>query len=300
MKVAITGSSGLIGTALEASLTADGHQVLRLVRRYPKGPDEVAFDPIQGTVDTRALAGIDALVNLAGAPLDEKRWNDEVKGKIRASRVGSTRTVSRALAATPDPKPVLVSASGINAYGDDRGEEVLTETSQLGDVGDSFLAGVCRDWESATAEAEHAGVRVAHLRTGLVISADGGLLKRLLPFFRAGAGGPLGRGRMWWSPIALADEVAAIRFLIDRHDQRGVYNLTCPQPVRNKDFSRALGKALGRPSLLPVPPPALQALYGEFSDVALGSLRVLPQRLTDAGFTFAHPDAGSIIKAALA
>ncbi|MEU6037254.1 TIGR01777 family oxidoreductase [Actinomadura sp. NPDC047616] len=282
MKVAVTGASGMIGTALVRSLEADRHQVLRLVRREPAGPREVRWEP-GGTADIEALAGVDAVVHLAGAGIGDRRWSAAYKREIRESRVHGTRTVAEAVARLR-PR-VLVCGTAIGFYGD-TGDREVDETAP---VGGGFLAGVVRDWEAAAAPAREAGVRVAFARTGVVLGR-GGLVGRMLPLFRLGLGGRLGDGRQWMSWISLDDEVAGLRFLLDG-DLEGPVNLTGPRPVTNAEFTRALARAVGRPAVLAVPKTALRLALGEFADEgALVSQRVLPRRLEEAGFVFEHAD----------
>jgi len=283
VRIAVTGSSGLIGTALVTALHAGGHDVVRLVRRPARQPDEVTWDPEAGTVDVDALAGVDGAVNLAGAGVGDHRWTDAYKQTVLGSRVNSTRTLATALAAL-DPLPrVLVSGSAVGYYGD-RGDEPLTEASG---PGTGFLTEVCQAWEAATAPAADAGIRVAYARTGLVLSPDGGALARLLPLARLGLAGPLGGGRQWWPWITLDDEVRALVFLLEK-DLEGPVNLSAPQPTRNADLTRALGSALHRPTVLPAPAFALRLVLGEFASDVLSSQRMLPARLLDAGFGFRH------------
>ncbi|GLW65358.1 epimerase [Actinomadura rubrobrunea] len=292
MRVAVTGASGLIGAALTRSLEADGHEVLRLVRREPATPREVRWDP-GGAVDAEALAGADAVVHLAGAGIGDRRWNAAYKREIRDSRVRGTRTIAQAVARTR-PR-VLVCASAIGFYGDTGDREVDEDAP----VGGGFLAALVRDWEAAAAPAREAGVRVALARTGIVLG-KGGLLGRTLPLFRLGLGGRLGSGRQWMSWISLDDEVAALRFLLDG-DLEGPVNLTGPRPVTNAEFTRALARAVRRPAALAVPRTALRLALGEFADEgALISQRVLPRRLREAGFAFAHEDVDAALAAALA
>jgi hypothetical protein len=286
VKIAVTGASGLIGTALVTRLHAAGHDVVRLVRRPPRAADEVSWDPESGTIDVERLAGLDGAVHLAGAGVGDHRWTDDYKRTILDSRVLGTRTLAKALTAL-DPLPrVLVSASGVDFYGEDRGEEDLTEDST---GGGGFLADVVRAWEAETAAASAAGIRVAHIRSGLVMSPSGGAFGRILPLVKAGLGGPLGSGKQWWPWITLEDEVAAIEFLLT-HDLSGPFNLSAPHPARQKDVMKALARAAHRPSLLPAPKAALRIALGEFAGVVLGSKRVLPRRLVAAGFTFRHPE----------
>lgn len=285
MKIVVAGASGLIGTPLVHALQDDGHEVVRLVRREPTDASEVRWDPATGRLDVAALRGTDAAVNLAGAGVGDRRWTRSYRHTIRASRTDSTSVLARALAALDPPPAVLVNASGIGVYGH-RGDEVLTEQSS---TGDTFLAGVCRDWEAAAAPAQDAGIRVVFARSGLVMSPDGGAFGRLLRLFRLGLGGPLGDGRMWWSWITMADEVAALRFLLV-HDVHGPVNLTGPEPVRNAELTAALGRALHRPAVLPVPRFALHVRLGAFAEEVTASQRVLPRALLEAGFSFQHTD----------
>jgi uncharacterized protein (TIGR01777 family) len=281
VRIVVTGSSGLIGTALVARLRTAGHDVLRLVRRPPRAADELQWDPAAGEVDVAGLAGVDAAVHLAGAGVGDRRWTHSYKQTIRASRVDGTRTLATALAAL-DPRPrVLVSGSAVGYYGD-RGDEVLTEDSP---GGEGFLAEVVRAWEAAAAPAVQTGIRVAFARTGLVLAPQGGALGRMLPLAQLGLFGPLGGGQQWWPWITLEDEARAIEFLLER-ELEGPVNLSAPQPVRQGELARALGRALHRPSLLPTPAFALRLGLGEFADDVLASQRMLPSRLLDAGFVF--------------
>jgi uncharacterized protein (TIGR01777 family) len=287
VKIAITGASGLIGTALSRSLQADGHEVVALVRR-PVRPGEAAaqWDPASGTVDGPGLEGVGAVVNLAGAGIGDKRWTDEYKRQVLESRTRSTALIARTVATLSDPPEVLVSGSAMGIYGDTGDAEVTEATPP----GDDFLADVCRAWEAAAAPAVDAGLRVAYLRTGMVLARDGGALAKMAPLFRIGAGGRMGSGRQWWSWISLDDEVAAIRFLID-HPVSGPVNATAPHPVTNAEFTEVLGDVLHRPTLVPVPSFGPKLLLGaELADSLLfTSQRVLPAALLAAGFTFAHP-----------
>lgn len=279
MRVAITGSSGLIGSALAASLQHAGHAVIRIVRGNATGPDTVSWDPANRRLDPRSLHGIDAIVNLAGAGLGDHRWNARVKREIRDSRVLGTEAVATAAAAAG--VPVLVNGSAIGYYGDTGDREVTEAEPQ----GHGFLADVVAEWEGATATAAEAGVRVAFARTGLVVTPQGGAFARMLPLFRLGLGGPLGSGAQYWSLISLRDEVRALTHLITT-PIAGPVNCTGPAPVRNSEFTRALGQALQRPAILPVPRAALRLAIGEFSGDILASQRVIPARLLASGFTF--------------
>lgn len=288
MKVAVTGASGLIGTALVPALRASGHDVLRLVRRPASASDEVTWDPTKGTVDLGRLAGTDAVVHLAGAGVADKRWTSSYKQTILRSRVDGTRTIVRAMTALDRPPSVLLSGSAVGYYGD-RGEEVLLETSARGE---GFLADVVVAWEAETAPAAAAGIRVATLRTGLVVAKGGGAFGRLLPIIRAGVGGQIGDGRMWWPWITMLDEVRAIEHLLEA-DVSGPVNLGSPHPERNVDVVRAVGAAFHRPTVVPVPAFALRLVLGEFSSDITGSQRMVPKVLTESGFDFAHADIGS-------
>ena len=298
MKVVVSGASGLIGTALVTSLRGDGHDVLRLVRRPARAADEAQWDPAQRSLDPAVLAGADAVVHLAGAGVGDKRWSDDYKRTILDSRVDGTTTIASALTAcAPAERPrVLISASGVGYYGDTRDEV----TDESGPMGEGFLADVVRQWEAATAPAADAGVRVVMTRNGLVLAEHGGVLGKMLPIFKLGLGGRLGSGRQWMSWISLPDHIAAMRFLLDHDDVSGPVNLTAPEPVRNRDYTRALGRALHRPTLAVVPPPALRAAFGEFADEGvLVSQRVVPARLEAAGFAFTYADIDAAFAALL-
>jgi uncharacterized protein (TIGR01777 family) len=290
MKIAVTGASGLIGTALVAHLRADGHEALRLVRRPAGAADEVAWDPVAGTVDLGRLAGVGAVVHLAGAGVGEHRWTAAYRTVILDSRVRGTDTIARAVAEI-DPAPaVLVSASAIGFYGDTGSRQV----DEAAPRGSGFLAEVVEAWEAAAEPARVAGVRVVHPRSGLVMARSGGAWQRLLPLFRLGVGGRLGNGRQYWSYITLEDEVRALTHLLDS-ELAGPVNLTAPEPATNAEITKAMGAALHRPTLLPVPAFALKTVLGEFSSEVLGSIRVRPSRLLDDGFTFRHPDLVSAV-----
>lgn len=286
MLVAITGASGFIGSALAASLEGDGHQVLR-IGRSASGPGAVRWDPTAGVLDGAALDGVEAVVHLAGEGIAEKRWTDEQKRRIRDSRVLGTTLIANTLAERSTRPAVLVSGSGIDAYGD-RGDEVLTESSSRGE---SFLADVVRDWEAATAPAEAAGIRVAHLRTGIVLGKSGGALPRMVQLARFGLLGKIGSGRQWWSWITLADQVRAIRHLID-HEVSGPVNLCTPNPVTNADFTKALGRVLGRPTFLPIPSFGPKLVLGpELAEtLLLESKRAKPEKLLGSSFEFEHEE----------
>ena len=281
-RVAITGASGLIGSALSAFLRAQGDEVLHLVRRPPLTSSEVGWDPASRTLDPRDLSGLTAVVHLAGAGVGDHRWTAAYKHEILASRVDGTTTIAAALADLGEPI-ALVSGSAIGAYGD-RGEEILTEDSR---AGRGFLADVVRAWESATTTAQDAGLRVVHARTGLVLTPHGGAMERILPLARLGLAGPLGTGRQYWSWITLHDEVRALAHLIDQ-DLAGPVNLVSTQPMHQGEVMKALGAVLGRPAVLPAPALALKAILGGFAGDVLASDRILPSVLTASGFVFDH------------
>jgi uncharacterized protein (TIGR01777 family) len=285
MRVAITGSSGLIGTALTKALRADDHQVLRILRDGT-GTDEsvLHWDPVRGELDPKGLEGVDAVVNLAGAGIGDKRWTDARKRQLLSSRVLSTSLLSGTLASMGSPPPVFLSGSAIGIYGD-RGDEICTERTR---PGSGFLAELATAWEAATQSAEATGIRVVHLRSGLVQSVEGGMLKKTLPLFKLGLGGRLGSGTQWCSWISLTDEVGAIRFLLDA-EVAGPVNLTAPEPVTNLDYTHILGGVLGRPTLLPTPMVGPKFLMGaEGARAILESQRVLPAVLEDAGYPFTN------------
>ena len=302
MKVAVTGSSGLIGTALAASLRADGHQVVRLVRRPPRGSDEVRWDPRAADAGDPPLDGVDACVHLAGAGVGDHRWTPRYKVEIRASRVLATRALATALAAAQPLPKVLVAASAIGWYGDTGGEEVTEDAP----AGTGFLPRVVRDWEAAAEPARQAGIRVAHTRNGLVLGTDGGVLARLLGPARFGLLPRFGGGHQVMSWIALTDEIRAIRFLLDPDapdaaDRSGPYNLTAPNPVTDAELTAALHAALKRPDFrwLRVPESVLRLGLGEMSSELLNNARVLPRRLLAAGFQFEYPTIAAALAAAL-
>ena len=285
MIVVLAGSSGLIGTALTERLRAEGHAVRRLVRRPPRGPEERTWDPDAGVLDPVALAGADAVVNLAGAGVGDKRLTPARKRVVLESRTRTTGLLARTVAGLDTPPRVLLQGSATGAYGY-RGDEVVTEQTPYGD---SFLAGVVEQWEAAAAPAvAHPDVRVAFLRTGIVLAPSGGALGKLLPLIRLGLGGPIGSGRQFWSWITLEDEIRAILHVLES-DLEGPVNLTAPAPSRNADLTRALGDAFGRPTKVAVPGFALKIALGEFSSELLGSQRVHPRVLEEAGFEFTHP-----------
>ncbi|MGW1585395.1 TIGR01777 family oxidoreductase [Streptomyces sp. NPDC002386] len=293
-RIAVAGASGLIGSALVRSLTADGHEVVRLVRRAPRNGDEVRWDPERQQVDAAGLAGCDAVVNLAGAGIGDRRWTPEYKRLIRDSRVLGTAALAEAVASLDTPPRVYVSGSAMGIYGD-TGDRAVDEDEP---PGEGFLPSLCVEWEEAAAPVQEAGVRTVFLRTGLVVARGGGAWGRLFPLFKAGLGGRLGSGRQYWSYIALHDEVAAIRHLIDDDTASGPFNLTAPQPLTNREVTEAMGRVLHRPTVFAVPEPVLRAALGEMAGDVLGSQRVLPKRLLESGFTFAFPGIEDAIRAA--
>lgn len=288
MRVAVTGASGLIGSALSQTLTERGDDVVHLVRRAPRSASERQWVPGE-PLDPSVLADVDGVVHLAGAGVADKRWTPEYRKIIRRSRIDGTRTLAGAVAATGRPVRV-VSGSAVGIYGSDRGEEVLSETSPSGR---GFLADVVRAWEGEMRAAAEAGVPVAFARTGIVLSRDGGAMARVLPLSKLGLGGPIGDGQQFWPIITLDDEVSAMVWLLDRPEITGPVNLAVPEPVRQGQFMALLGQELGRPSIVPTPAFAVRAALGDFADDILGSQRVFPGVLLDAGFTFAQPDGPS-------
>jgi uncharacterized protein (TIGR01777 family) len=291
MKILVSGASGLIGSAFVRVLAAEGdgatHQVLRLVRHPPAADDEISWQPDQGVgPDPAAIDGVDAVVHLAGAGLGDHRWSEEYKQAIESSRLGPTTLLATALAGLARPPKVFLSGSAIGFYGD-TGDTVIDESSP---AGDDFLAQLCVKWEAAAQPARDAGIRTVELRTGIVVSTKGGLLGRTLPLFRSGLGAKLGSGRQYVSWIARPDHVNAMRFLLDADDLSGPVNLTAPTPVTNAEYTKALASAVHRPSW-PIGPPAvvLKAALGEFADSIVTGQRVLPARLSEAGFQFGYP-----------
>lgn len=288
MDIAITGSSGLVGTALKADLTAKGHRPIGVVRRQPKpGSDEIQWDPAAGTIDAESLNGVGAVVHLAGAGIADKRWTDARKQLILDSRVDSTTLLATTLAGLAKPPGAFVSGSAVGFYGS-RGDEELTESSTRGE---GYLADVTVAWEEAAQPAIDAGIRTTFARTGIVLSTAGGALAKQLPLFKFGLGGKLGNGRQWLPWISIDDEINALQFLIES-ELSGPVNLTAPAPCTNAEFTTALGKALGRPTILPIPSFGPKLLLGaDLADALLfGSQKILPNVLTTAGYSFVHAD----------
>jgi len=296
MRVAVTGSHGLIGSAVVSALHARGDRVVRLVRDEVAGPDEIAWAPAAGRLDAEALEGVDAVVHLAGESL-ASRWTPERKTAMRESRLLGTALLARTLARLRSRPGALVSASATGYYGS-RGDEVLTEASG---PGSGFLADLCREWEAAAEPARRAGVRVTHPRFGVVVAGHGGILARILPVFRLGAGGPLGTGRQYLPWVALEDAVGAVLLALDRDDLGGPVNVVAPHPVSNREFTSVLGRVLGRPAMLPVPAAALRAMFGAMADEALlAGQRVEPGRLTAVGYAFRFANLDGALRHALA
>lgn len=285
LTIAVTGSSGMIGSALVPFLTTGGHRVRRIVRHAPAG-DEIGWNPAAGTLASRDLDGVDAVVHLAGENLASGRWTASRKRRLLESRAAGTRTLAEAIARSAQPPAVLVSASAIGAYGD-RGEEILDEQSP---AGRGFLADLCRVWERATEPARDAGVRVVTPRFGVVLSPAGGALGKMLPAFRAGGGARLGSGRQWMSVVSIDDLLGAVHHLLMHGAVVGPANVVTPEPIRNADFTAALAGALGRPAVLAVPARALRLAFGEMADeTLLVSQRIIPSRLEAAEYRFRHP-----------
>lgn len=290
--VALSGATGLIGTQADAFLRSGGHTVRQLVRRTA-GAGEIGWDPSSGRVDLAAMEGVDAVVHLAGENIAGGRWTTERKQRIRESRVRGSRAIAEAAAGLRRRPEVLISASAIGIYGD-RGDELLDEDSP---VRDGFLAEVGREWEAAMVPAVDAGIRVVHLRFGIVLSPAGGALARMLVPFLLGAGGPIGSGRQWMSWVSIDDAVDVIHEALLEARLAGPVNATAPEPIQNRDFAAILGRVLGRPSIVPAPAFALRALFGELADeTLLAGQRVLPSRLQRLGFRFRHPTVESAFR----
>ena len=302
MRVAVTGASGFIGTALVAHLREHGHEVLRLVRGEPRtpAPDEVRWKPDAGYVDLERLEGVDGVVHLAGAGVGDRPWTPARRRLILQSRVAGTRTIASALAQLARPPGVLVSMSGTHYYGDSGAHEV-DETAPRGS---GFLSDVCLGWEGAADPARAAGIRVVHTRNGLPLSRRGGLLSRLLPVYRLGLGGKLGDGRQHMSVLSLADEISALRFLLEHDQIVGPVNVAMPAPATNAEFTETLGEVVGRPTALRVPAFPLKiadrAVGGQLTALLLQSQRVRPQVLLDAGFAYQHPKLNDVLRWAAA
>ncbi|BCB84042.1 TIGR01777 family oxidoreductase [Phytohabitans suffuscus] len=297
MRVVISGASGFLGQRLARWLTENGHQVTRLVRRAAGSPGEVSWDPAAGRLDPAALAPHDAVVNLSGANIGDHRWTDRYKRVLVSSRIDTTGTLARALAALPggERPGTLVNIGGINVYGD-TGDSTVDEQSP---PGTGFLADLCQRWEGATAPAEEAGVRVVRVRSGTPLHRDGGYLKPQMLPFRLGIGGKLGSGRQWMPWVSMVDWLLAMAFVLERAELAGPVNVVSPEPVRNSDFTREFGAALHRPVIMPLPTPALRVALGEMVPETLASVRARPGVLLDAGFRFRQPGVREALEAAL-
>ncbi len=288
MNVLVSGSTGLVGTAVVKSLTADGHRVTRLVRTSgASGAAAITWDPVAKRLPTPALEGLDAVVHLAGENIAKGRWNAAKKGKIRDSRVLGTRVLCEALSKLVEPPKVLISASAIGYYGS-RGDRVMREESR---PGDDFLAEVCRDWEAATKPAEARGIRVVHLRIGVVMAREGGALHKMLTPFQLGAGGLIGSGQQYVSWVALDDVAGMVQHALVTDSLAGPVNAVAPSSVTNHEFTKTLGRVLKRPTVFPMPKPVVQAMFGEMGDaLLLSSTRVEPTRLVESGYAFRYPE----------
>jgi uncharacterized protein (TIGR01777 family) len=297
MKVAITGSSGLIGKALCQSLKASGHSVFRIVRRA-SGTDAqtISWEPKAGKIEREKLNGMNAIIHLAGENIASKRWSSEQKENIRQSRVAGTRLLAEAISNIPDKPQVVLSGSAIGFYGN-RGDELLTESSN---AGFGFLAGVCREWEDAMGSVAKSGIRLVYLRTGVVLTTEAGALQKMLPIFKLGGGGIIGDGRQYMSWISLADEVKAIEYLLSNKDIEGPVNLTAPNPVTNAQFTDTIGRLLHRPTIFPLPGFAAKIVLGEMADaLLLSSQRCQPKKLESAGYQFVYPKLEEALAATL-
>ena len=296
MKILISGSHGLVGTALIKALETDGHEIFRLVRYAPRSEAEVEWSPDRYSIALAMIEGFDAVVNLAGESIAEGRWTDEKKRRIRESRVKGTKLLGDALANLTSRPKTFICASAIGYYGN-RGDESLTESSA---PGDDFLAEVCVEWEKATALATEKGIRVVNARFGVILDANGGALAKMLPPFRMGIGGKIGSGRQWMSWIALDDVIGALKFALANETVKGPVNFVAPNPVRNSEFTRTLGKALSRPTLFPIPAFGVRLLFGEMGEaLLLGGQRVEPERLKSSGYEFQYSQLESALRGVL-
>jgi uncharacterized protein (TIGR01777 family) len=302
MRVVIAGSTGLIGSALTSSLLADGHDVVRLVRRTAAPTaqadgrlTEARWDPYAGQLPVSVLTDAAAVVNLSGAGIADHRWTAAYKQTLRDSRVKTTTTIASAMAALDAPPPVLVNASAVGYYG----ETGDTPTDEDAGPGTDYLAGLCEEWEAAADPARKAGIRVAHARFGIVVTASGGAFGKLLPLARFGLGGKLGSGRQYWSYVSQADAVAALRHIAATDAVAGPVNITTPNPATNSEVTAVIGRALHRPTVFAVPGFALHLAIGGFAEGILMSQRIVPSRLLASGFTFAHPTIDAALNAAL-
>jgi uncharacterized protein (TIGR01777 family) len=296
MRILITGASGLIGTALQRSFKEKGHELLLASRKEAKDSQHIQWDVEKGFSEPERLEGLDAVVHLAGESVFGLSWSDAKKKAIRDSRVDGTRNIVEAISKLKARPNVLVAASAIGFYGD-RGDEEMTESSA---AGDTFLAEVSKEWESEARRAEDAGIRTVLLRTGIILSKDGGALGTMLLPFKLGVGGVVGSGRQWMSWISIDDHVRVINYAVENENVRGALNSVSPHPVTNEQFTKTLGEVLYRPTILPLPRFAVSMVFGEMGDeLLLASMRVLPKRLETAGFEFKYPDLKSAIEHAV-
>ena len=295
MKIVLSGSSGFLGSALRQHLAADGHDLVRLVRGAPRGPDQQTWDPYANELDPAVIDGADVVVNLSGVPIGHVPWTEAYRRQVVDSRVATTTCLAQTIASLGG-STALVNASGINYYGVDRGDEDLDEDSV---AGTGFLSEVSQRWETATAAAEDAGARVARLRTAIVLDGSGGSFKLMVLPFRLGLGGRVGSGKQWFPTISLPDYVAAVSRIVTDDTMRGPYNLTAPEPATNAAFTAELGRRLRRPTVVPVPGFALTTVVGDVGRAMLGSIKAVPHRLLETGFTFAHPSISDQLAAAL-
>ena len=285
MKILISGSHGLVGTALIKSLEADRHEIFRLVRHYPHSPSEIEWSPERYSIALSMIEGFDAVVHLAGESIAEGRWTDEKKKRIRESRVKGTRLLGDALANLTQQPRVMISASAVGYYGN-RGDETLTEMSS---PGDDFLSEVCVEWEKATDMAKEKGIRTVNARFGIILDKDGGALKKMLPPFKMGIGGRIGDGKQWMSWIVLDDVIGGIKFSLTNDSLQGPVNFVAPNPVRNAEFTKTLGRVLSRPTIFPIPAFGVRLVFGEMADaLLLASQRVDCARLKNIGYEFKH------------
>jgi uncharacterized protein (TIGR01777 family) len=297
MKILISGSHGLVGTALIKSLEADRHDIFRLVRHYPHSPSEIEWSPDRYSIALSLIEGFDAVVHLAGESIAEGRWTDEKKKRIRESRVKGTRLLGDALANLTQQPKVMISASAIGYYGD-RGDETLTEASS---PGDDFLSDVCVEWEKATDLAKEKGIRTVNSRFGIILDKDGGALKKMLPPFKMGIGGRIGDGKQWMSWIALDDVVGAIKFALTNETVDGPVNFVAPNPVRNAEFTKTLGRVLSRPTIFPIPAFGVRLAFGEMADaLLLSSQKAEPARLEAVGYEFQYANLDDALRRAIA
>jgi len=293
MKILIGGASGLVGTALIKALEPEGHEISRLVRSAPRNESEVEWSPDRYSIALARIEGFDAVINLAGESIAEGRWTDDKKRRIRESRVKGTKLLGDALANLTVPPKTFICASATGYYGN-RGDELLTETST---PGDNFLAEVCVEWEKATAHAIEKGIRVVNARFGVILDKEGGALGKMLPPFRMGVGGRIGDGKQWMSWIALDDVVGALKLALTNESIQGPVNFVAPNPVRNSEFTKALGSALSRPTIFPIPAFGLRLLFGEMADaLLLSGARVKPEVLERSAYPFKYPELGGALR----